>query len=79
MEHEGTPVPAETEAPPVSSPGVTQEPGQPPKPDPEPVQPVNDEELDNLEQEGAADVNEMSCEEATADETVDNEENDQGV
>lgn len=48
----------------------------PPKPDPEPVQPVQDEELARLEEEGERDVDEQSPEEAEEDETVDNEEND---
>lgn len=72
MEHEGTPVPVEpTEAPTTDTPPTE-------APTTEPVQPVHDEELETLEQEGAADVNEMSPEVATADDTVDNEENDQG-
>lgn len=47
-----------------------------PKPDPEPVQDVNDDELDTLEPEGESDVQEMSPEEASQDPTVDDEEND---
>lgn len=46
------------------------------KPQPEPVQEVNDSELDQLEDVGASDVSEKSPEEAEADETVDNQEND---
>jgi hypothetical protein len=47
-----------------------------PKPDPDPVEEVNDDELDTLEPEGESDVREMSPEEAGEDPTVDNEEND---
>jgi hypothetical protein len=48
----------------------------PDKPAPEPVQDVQDDELDTLESEGESDVSELPQEEADADDTVDNEEND---
>lgn len=47
-----------------------------PKPDPEPVQDVNDDELDTLEPEGESDVQELDPQEAAADDTIDNEEDD---
>lgn len=46
----------------------------PPKPDPEPVQDVQDDELDTLESDGESDVSELPQDEADADDTVDNSE-----
>ena len=54
----------------------TEEPEGPPKPDTEPVREVSDSELDHLEEAGAKDVAFLPDDQADADDTVDNQEND---
>lgn len=48
----------------------------PPKPDPEPVEEVKDEELDELQEKGEDDVDFLPPKEADADETIDTGEQD---